>query len=215
MGAEAFIAKAEIRPHADERICLPRLLGDEQFHHRGHAMAEARASAESNTLQTRYAREAARFDGVETDPGHPPEAGHPEARHHAAGARRAKARRRSSRRSTRVSNRPIRPASSATRARMIALDDAEEILRTSRDPDELKAVWEGWHGISPPMQDDYARLVSHRQRRRARARLQATPASSGAPGTTWSPTPSPRRPTRCGRRSSRSTTICTATCAAG
>ena len=32
-------------------------------------------------------------------------------------------------------------------------------MATSRDPKELREVWEGWHTISPPMRQDYARFV--------------------------------------------------------
>ncbi len=39
------------------------------------------------------------------------------------------------------------------------LDQLSTIIETSRDPAELKAVWEGWRTISPPMKDDYARMV--------------------------------------------------------
>ncbi|HEX6866510.1 MAG TPA: M2 family metallopeptidase, partial [Caulobacteraceae bacterium] len=42
----------------------------------------------------------------------------------------------------------------------LTLNDAEDIMRTGRDPAELKAVWEGWHSISPQMRPDYARLVA-------------------------------------------------------
>ena len=33
------------------------------------------------------------------------------------------------------------------------------IMRESRDEKKLREVWEGWHGISPPMRQDYARFV--------------------------------------------------------
>jgi len=33
-------------------------------------------------------------------------------------------------------------------------------MRSSRDPDQLKTLWEGWHAIARPMREDYARLVS-------------------------------------------------------
>ena len=42
----------------------------------------------------------------------------------------------------------------------ITLNDAEDIMAESRDPAELKAVWEGWHSISPPMRSDYTKLVA-------------------------------------------------------
>jgi peptidyl-dipeptidase A len=39
------------------------------------------------------------------------------------------------------------------------LDQLSTIIETSRDPEELRAVWEGWRTVSPPMKDDYARMV--------------------------------------------------------
>jgi len=44
--------------------------------------------------------------------------------------------------------------------KVLTLNDAEDILAASTDPAELKAVWEGWHSISPVMRADYARLVA-------------------------------------------------------
>jgi len=41
----------------------------------------------------------------------------------------------------------------------LTLDQLSTIIETSRDPEELKAVWEGWRTISPPMKDNYARMV--------------------------------------------------------
>jgi peptidyl-dipeptidase A len=35
----------------------------------------------------------------------------------------------------------------------------EHIMETSRDPQQLREVWEGWHTISPPMRQRYARFV--------------------------------------------------------
>ena len=41
----------------------------------------------------------------------------------------------------------------------LTLDELSTIIETSRDPEELKAVWEGWRTISPVMKGDYARMV--------------------------------------------------------
>ena len=41
----------------------------------------------------------------------------------------------------------------------LTLDQLSTIIETSRDPAELKAVWEGWRTISPPMKSEYARMV--------------------------------------------------------
>ena len=43
----------------------------------------------------------------------------------------------------------------------LTLDDMEDILRTSRDPNETRALWEGWRVVSSPqMKDDYTKLVA-------------------------------------------------------
>lgn len=34
-----------------------------------------------------------------------------------------------------------------------------QIMAENRDPTRLREVWEGWHGIAPPMKQDYARFV--------------------------------------------------------
>jgi peptidyl-dipeptidase A len=39
------------------------------------------------------------------------------------------------------------------------IDDVTKIMATSRNEPELRAAWEGWHTIAPPMRDDYTRFV--------------------------------------------------------
>jgi peptidyl-dipeptidase A len=41
----------------------------------------------------------------------------------------------------------------------LTLDDISDVMRDSRDPAELKTLWEGWHAVAPPMRADYARLL--------------------------------------------------------
>jgi peptidyl-dipeptidase A len=41
----------------------------------------------------------------------------------------------------------------------LTLSDMEPILANSRDPEELKRVWVGWHTVSPPYRKNYARFV--------------------------------------------------------
>ena len=41
----------------------------------------------------------------------------------------------------------------------LAIGDIEKIFATSRDPEELKEVWVGWHAIGAPMRTKYARFV--------------------------------------------------------
>ncbi|MFL6797498.1 MAG: M2 family metallopeptidase [Xanthobacteraceae bacterium] len=43
------------------------------------------------------------------------------------------------------------------RGKQLALEEIEEAFRTSRDPAELKALWESWHDTAKPMRDDFAR----------------------------------------------------------
>jgi peptidyl-dipeptidase A len=45
------------------------------------------------------------------------------------------------------------------KGKTLTLDDMEDLLRTSRDPAEIRAVWEGWRKVSPPMRPIYAELV--------------------------------------------------------
>jgi peptidyl-dipeptidase A len=119
----------------------------------------AKAEAEWSELRTRLAVEAARFDGVQADP---------ETRRKLTVLKRG---------ITQPS--PQRPGGAAEIAQLsttldtlystgkfthkgksITLNDAEDILAKSRDPAELKAVYEGWRTVSPPMQDEYVKLTA-------------------------------------------------------
>ena len=41
----------------------------------------------------------------------------------------------------------------------LALGEMEKVMAESRDPEELKRAWAGWHTVSPPYRRDYARFV--------------------------------------------------------
>jgi peptidyl-dipeptidase A len=41
----------------------------------------------------------------------------------------------------------------------LSLNDLENILAESRDPNELLRVWEGWHSLARPMRQPYKRMV--------------------------------------------------------
>ncbi len=41
----------------------------------------------------------------------------------------------------------------------LSLNDMERIMAESRDPEELKKIWLGWHSISPPFRDEYQEFV--------------------------------------------------------
>jgi peptidyl-dipeptidase A len=45
------------------------------------------------------------------------------------------------------------------KAKCLSLPDMEHIMATSRDPEELKKIWLGWHAIAPPYRQRYARFV--------------------------------------------------------
>ncbi|HEY6659722.1 MAG TPA: M2 family metallopeptidase [Pyrinomonadaceae bacterium] len=45
------------------------------------------------------------------------------------------------------------------KGKCLSLPDLEEIIGTSRDPEELKKVWVGWHQIAIPIRKDYVRFV--------------------------------------------------------
>ncbi len=41
----------------------------------------------------------------------------------------------------------------------LTLGQLSDIIATSRDPEELQTVWEGWRTVSPAMKDGYAKIV--------------------------------------------------------
>jgi peptidyl-dipeptidase A len=119
----------------------------------------ARANAEGTDLGVRYAKEAARFDHVKVDEV-------------------------TTRKLYLLKQALVLPASARTGAsqelaetaarldtdystakftyngKKLTLDDMEDLLRTSRDPNETKTLWEGWRAVSSPqMKADYVRLV--------------------------------------------------------
>jgi peptidyl-dipeptidase A len=45
------------------------------------------------------------------------------------------------------------------KGKCLSLPELEQIIGTSRDPEELKRVWVGWHQIAQPIRKDYVRFV--------------------------------------------------------
>jgi peptidyl-dipeptidase A len=45
------------------------------------------------------------------------------------------------------------------KGKCLSLGEMENIMASSRDPNELLAAWRGWHSIAPPMRKRYDRLV--------------------------------------------------------
>ena len=119
----------------------------------------ARIGAQSTDRAVRYAKEAARFDHVKVDS--------------------VTARKLYLLKQALVLPAPSRPGASQELAdiaarldtdystakftyngQVLTLDDMETRLRSSRDPNETRALWEGWRAVSSPqMSADYARLV--------------------------------------------------------
>jgi len=51
------------------------------------------------------------------------------------------------------------PPAAAGSSACMGIDDISNIMAKSRDPEELKRLWAGWHAIGAPMRDKYAREV--------------------------------------------------------
>jgi peptidyl-dipeptidase A len=45
------------------------------------------------------------------------------------------------------------------KSKCLSLGDMEQIMANSRDPEELKKIWLGWHQVSPPYRKNYQRFV--------------------------------------------------------
>ncbi|WP_026873134.1 M2 family metallopeptidase [Inquilinus limosus] len=156
--ARAFVEKAEADLAATSEYLNKASWVRATFITEDTQWLEAKANGEWTEKTSAYAKEAARFDGVALDP--------------------------MTRRKLDILKRnivlpaPDRPGAARelatlstkldsiystgefqVRGKTLNLSDAEDILAASRDPAETKAVWEGWHTISPVMRPDYARLV--------------------------------------------------------
>jgi peptidyl-dipeptidase A len=157
--AKAFVERAESELEAADAFASRAAWVRANFITADTEWLETKASAEQKALVTRLAKAAARFNGVAVDPvtarklmllklyetlPAPDRAGAPA---ELAGL------------STKL-NSIYSTGKFAYKGKTLTLNDAEDILRTSRDPAELKAVWEGWHGIAPVMRTDYPRLVA-------------------------------------------------------
>jgi peptidyl-dipeptidase A len=157
--AAAFVAKAEadlakLNPYANRASWVRNTMITPDT-----MWLEAKANAELTDLQVRYATEAARFDGVDADP---------------VVRRKLELLKRNI-----VMPSPRREGAADEMAALeskldsaystgkvpyqgktLTLDDITDVMQTSRDPAELKALWEGWHSVAPPMKADYVRLMA-------------------------------------------------------
>ena len=150
--AEADLAKANTYAAKAAWVRATYITEDTQW-------LEAKAGAEQNEMATRLAKQAARYNAVKVD---------------AVTRRKLDLLKRSL-----VLPAPDRPGAADALAtiasrldstystgkfsyagKTLTLNEAEDILASSRDPAVTKAVWEGWRTISPPMRKDYADLIS-------------------------------------------------------
>ena len=119
----------------------------------------AKANAEATDLSVRYAKEAARFNGVKVDAVTRrklellkgglvmPAPGRPGASQELADIQ--------ARLDTAYSTGKV-----TIDGKTMGLDDLDDALRTERDPAKIKAMWDGWHAVAKPMKGDYAKLTA-------------------------------------------------------
>jgi peptidyl-dipeptidase A len=156
--AKAFVEQAETQLASMNEYAAKAAWVRANFITEDTQWLEAKATAQQSELATSLAKQAARFNGVTVDPVTarklkllklylvlpPPD------RPGAAGEL--------SNLSTKLDS-TYSTGKFTYKGKTLTLNDAEDILRESRDPAETKAIWEGWHSISPVMRSDYAKLV--------------------------------------------------------
>lgn len=157
--AEAFVARAETDLAADSDFQNRAGWVQATYINSDTNWIVAKVGADSIDRAVRYAKEAARFDAVKVDEVTArklyllkqavvlPAASRPGASQELADiAARLDA--------------DYATAKFTYNGRALTLDDMESMLRTSRDPNETRALWEGWREVSAPqMTTDYTRLV--------------------------------------------------------
>jgi peptidyl-dipeptidase A len=157
--ARDFVAKAETELAADSEYLNRALWVQETYINSDTNWLVAKENAAITDRTVRFAKQAVRFDHVQLDD--------------------VTARKLYLLKQSLVLPAPTRPGASQELAdiearldtdystakfmykgRTLTLDDMEEVLRTSRDPDETRTLWEGWRAVaSPQMKTDYSRLV--------------------------------------------------------
>jgi peptidyl-dipeptidase A len=150
--AEAELAALSVRSSRASWVRATNITHDTQ-------VLESEASSRFNEAASRYGVEAARFDRVQADPVTrrkllilksgitQPAPSRPGAADEAAQL------------ATKLDS-TYSTGKFTHKGKLITLSEAEDILRTSRDPAELKAVYEGWRTISPAMKPDYQRFAA-------------------------------------------------------
>ena len=158
--AKAFVARAEAELASESLYVNHAAWVQATYINSDTNWLVAKATAEATEMGVRYAKEAARFDRVKVDP---------VTRRKLLLLKQALTLPASSRAgaSQELADIQARLDSDYSSAKFIyngkplTLDDMQDILRTSRDPNETRALWEGWRTVSSPqMKGDYTRLVA-------------------------------------------------------
>jgi peptidyl-dipeptidase A len=158
--AKSFIAKAEADLAKESLYVNHAQWVQATYINSDTLWLAAKAGAEATEMSVRYAKEAAQFDHVKVDDA---------TRRKLELLKRALTLPSSSRpgASQELADIKARLVSDYSTAKFVyqgkplTLDDMEEILRTSRDPNEMRALWEGWRAVSSPqMKGDFIRLVT-------------------------------------------------------
>ena len=157
--AQAFVARAEAELAADSELQNRTQWVQETYLTSDTNWISAKVTAESTDRLVRFAKEAGQFDHVAVDEVTArklylikqalvlPAASRPGAARELADI------------AARLDT-DYATAKLTYNGETLTLDQLTERLRTSRDPAEMRALWEGWRAVSSPqMKDDYARLV--------------------------------------------------------
>ena len=157
--ARAFVAKAETELAAESLYVSHAAWVQATYINSDTNWLVARANAENTDLAVGLAKDAARFDHVTVDDVTRrklyllkqelvlPASSRPGASQELSDIR------------ARL-NSAYSTAKFTYNGKSLTLDDMEDILRTSRDPNETRVLWEGWRSVSSPqMKGDYTKLV--------------------------------------------------------
>ena len=157
--ARAFVAKAETELAAESLYVSHAAWVQATYINSDTNWLVARANAENTDLAVGLAKDAARFDHVTVDDVTRrklyllkqelvlPASSRPGASQELSDIR------------ARLSS-AYSTAKFTYNGKSLTLDDMEDILRTSRDPNETRVLWEGWRSVSSPqMKGDYTKLV--------------------------------------------------------
>ncbi|ODT85467.1 M2 family metallopeptidase [Phenylobacterium sp. SCN 70-31] len=157
--AKAFVDAAEARIDTASAFSARAAWVRANFITEDTQWLDAKASAERSALLASLATEAARFDGVAADPVTERKLKLLKLYAVAPAPNRPGAADELAKLLTRM-NSAYSTAKFDFKGKPITLNDAEDVLRASRDPAELKAVWEGWHATAKPIKADYERFAA-------------------------------------------------------